>query len=141
MHFARLSIASFALADGCPADGPPFGSNLPQAFWADWKAGELGLIPELGSMLMLIWPPEDLGSGKLDTPCERMHWENLSPAAWRLGVAALGVPDDPHAAIARADPTASTAIEKTCRRLLRAVPVAALRMSGVSSGSGGPAEL
>ena len=32
--------------------------------------------------LRLNPPPLGVGSGKLDTPCERMQWAKLSPSCW-----------------------------------------------------------
>ncbi len=58
MHWARLSILSFRASDAVRP--PPAGIRLEQAFWADWKAGDCGSIPELE----LIWmPPPGWGPG------------------------------------------------------------------------------
>lgn len=85
-------MRAFACGFGGPEPGPPPGSSFEHAVCADWNAGEAGLIPELG----VIWmPPPEPGSGKSDTPCERMHLEN---ASCELPLLAVGLPEDPHAA-------------------------------------------
>src|ERR671934_1470257 len=56
---------------GCP----PVGGYFRQAFCAFWKAGESGLTP------FNVTLPLAEGSGKFDTPCERMHDANLRIAA------------------------------------------------------------
>jgi len=82
MHAASFTIASLRLSDVDPLPGPPPGSNFEHAFWADWKAGDWGSIPELE----LIWiPPPALGSGKFGTPCDRMQAENLIPSPPAVG--------------------------------------------------------
>jgi hypothetical protein len=86
---------------------------LPHAAWAAWNDGDAGLIPEL--LLMLMWEPplEVVGSGKFTTPCERIHDENLIPAAARfeaLLLGLLGLLDDPQPAITTTADRAATAI-------------------------------
>ena len=63
------------------------------AFCAAWNAGERGLIP-LEDPMSIPTPPfaPNVGSGKLGTPCERMHWENLSIAAFWLADSGCGCP-------------------------------------------------
>jgi hypothetical protein len=57
------------------------------------NAGELGSIPLLGSNLSRKPPPLNDGSGKFDSPCDRMHWENLSIAArWLADSVRAGPP-------------------------------------------------
>jgi hypothetical protein len=76
MHSASFTIASLRLSCAGPLAGPPPGNSFEQAFWADWNAGDWGLIPELE----LIWiPPPAPGSGKLGTPCKRMQSANWIP--------------------------------------------------------------
>jgi hypothetical protein len=79
---------------------------------AAWNDGDAGLIPEL--LLMLMWEPplEVVGSGKFTTPCERIHDENLIPAAARfeaLLLGLLGLLDDPQPAITSTPDTTATA--------------------------------
>jgi hypothetical protein len=52
-----------------------------QPVWAASNAGEAELIP---GTLTLNPPPFGVGSGKFDTPCERMQRAKLSPSccAW-----------------------------------------------------------
>lgn len=95
MHSAVLSIASFALSEGAAWEGPPPGSSLRHADCAPWKAGDRGLIPEPGVMLI---PPPGLGSGKLGIPCERMQSANFRPS--EDPAASLGRPAAPQAATA-----------------------------------------
>jgi hypothetical protein len=106
MHSASLSISSLRLSDPT-LGGPPPGSSFEHAFWADWNAGDWGLIPELE----LIWiPPPEPGSGKFGTPCERMQSANLIPADSPLEPDPLfGLPEDPHALSATAQLTAASA--------------------------------
>lgn len=103
MHSATASICFMVAADaGGPDPGAPPGNSLAQAFWAAWNAGDAGLIPELLLMLMRTPPPDEVGSGKCDTPWARMHDENLIPADARfeaLWLALLGLLEDPQPAI------------------------------------------
>lgn len=68
------------------------------------NAGEFGSIPLLA--LMSSWTPLPLnvGSGKFDNPCERMHCENWSAAVRLLAVSGAPWPpfgsNDWHAFIA-----------------------------------------
>ena len=64
----------------------------PHAAWADLNAGELGSMPLPGVRRSSAPLPENVGSGKLDTPCERMHCENWSA---RFRWPADGGPDLP----------------------------------------------
>lgn len=111
MQRARRSIASLRVSDTGPWSGPPFGISFIHVFWADWNAGDWGLIPELAP----IWtPPDEPGSGKFGTPCERMQSANLMPEASALENPGREFADDPHAASASAHPAATRAIAK-CR--------------------------
>lgn len=112
MHLDIASIASFWVSEACPWTGPPFGNSFEHADWADWKAGDWGLIPEpIGN-----WrPPPPPGSGKLGTPCERMHCANLIPALPLEADWLFDLPDDPHAFSATAQPTARAAARARCR--------------------------
>ena len=104
MHSAKCSAASFWLSlicGGRPLLGPP-----PHAFWADWNAGENGLIPELG---LIASSPVDDGSGKFVTPCARMQVENLSPCDDSLA-SVLDFEEDPQAASASAHEIAANAL-------------------------------
>jgi hypothetical protein len=116
MHPAQWSSRAYACADG-GADGGRFtGSKCWQAVCAASNAGEAELIP---GTLTLNPPPFGVGSGKFDTPCERMQRAKLSPSccAWAwLGLEPelAGEPEllgelEPHAAItALARTTATT---------------------------------
>jgi hypothetical protein len=77
MHSASLTSSCLRASDPCPLPGPPPGSKFWHALWADWNAGDCGLIPEPA----VIWipPPEPLGSGKFGTPCERSAVGELDP--------------------------------------------------------------
>ena len=117
MHCENFSIACFRAADsggGCP----PFGKSDRQLCIADWNAGELTATPltlRCGPEpeRWLCWisnPPRPLppGSGKLDTPCVRMHCANLSPAAAFSVEALFAGEEEPHAASARPAPSTAT---------------------------------
>lgn len=103
MHSDIAKSCSFCCSDAC-AGGPPPGSFFLQVAWAASNEGEATLIPAG------IWiPPPPLGSGKFETPCERMHSENakklpLLPPEW-LDLLA----DEPQAAIATVQPTMAAA--------------------------------
>ncbi len=89
------------------------GSSVAHAVWADLNAGEL--VEPSYEM-----PPPPAGSGKLVTPCERMHREYArawpaSPAVAELDVD--GAPLDPHAATASAHaPTKLATNNRVMRR-------------------------
>ena len=74
MHYANVSAAAFSAAVG-----GVHGVVDPRIFWqaccAAWKAGDDGLM----APTRWNWkpPPCEPGSGKSDTPCERMHWANF----------------------------------------------------------------
>lgn len=78
--------------------------RLEHLLWADWNAGDCGLIPAP------IWtPPPGPGSGKFGTPCERMQSAYLIPTDSLLASElALGFPDDPHPASTIVQPAAAT---------------------------------
>ena len=110
---ARLSRATFSLPEALPGLRPP-PSSLAHAFWADRNAGACGSI-QLGMTL----GPAGLGSGKLGTPCERMHCASLSgdpPLATTL----LDLGEDPHATTANAKPAAASATRGLCRSAFNA---------------------
>jgi hypothetical protein len=90
MHSANLSACWRWLAD---IDGPPpsFGKYRWHACWAERNAGDWA-SPGLIAIL-----PLESGSGKFDTPCERMHRANWRPGVM-LAAVVLGLLEDPHAA-------------------------------------------
>jgi hypothetical protein len=94
MHSANLSACWRWLADidGAP---PSFGKYLWQACWAERNAGDCA---SLGVSAIL---PLESGSGKLDTPCERMHRANWRPGVMLAAAVLEGLDDDPHAASER----------------------------------------
>jgi hypothetical protein len=47
MHRANLTAATRWLSDERTNLGPAGPANFAHAFWADWNAGEEGLMPEL----------------------------------------------------------------------------------------------
>jgi hypothetical protein len=83
--------------------------------------------------------PPGLGSGKLGTPCERMHCASMSGEA-PLATPVLDLAEDPHAATANAKLAAVSAILRRYRsafnassgRLDRAQPYRATRNSEVT---------
>jgi hypothetical protein len=104
MHFAKATAASLLRSDICGGLPLP-GISLRHACCADWNAGENGLIPESGP----IWMVPPFGSGKLDTPCERMHSESAS--AGPALAEALRLAEDPQAATTTAQlPAASASV-------------------------------
>jgi hypothetical protein len=116
MHFAQCSSRAYACADG-GSDGTRFtGISSRQAVWAALNAGADELIP---GALMLNPPPLGVGSGKLDTPCERMQRAKLSPScrAWAWLELEPELPEEPeplgefepHAAITAAAAIAASA--------------------------------
>jgi len=82
MHAENASIAFRRLSDrACGV--PPFGRSDLHACIADWNAGPLTLTPLTCVLPLIAWtfstpPPFVVGSGKLRTPCERMHDANSS---------------------------------------------------------------
>ena len=119
MHSASLTIASYRLSGADPLPGPPPGSSFEHAFWADWNAGDWGLIPDPE----LMWiPPPALGSGKFGMPCERMQSANLIPAPplfepdlW------FDFPEDPQAVNAIAPLAVASATARMWRQRLAPV--------------------
>jgi hypothetical protein len=77
MQTAQWSRRAYAFADGGSDGGRFTGSKSLQAACAAAKAGEDELIP--GTLRLKPVRPE-VGSGKLDTPCERMQRAKLSPS-------------------------------------------------------------
>jgi hypothetical protein len=76
MHFEKATSccctrASCAAVGGWPK---PAGSRFRHALNADLNRGERGSIPEPNWTVPCV-----PGSGKFDTPCERMQAENLTP--------------------------------------------------------------
>jgi hypothetical protein len=75
MHFDQCSSRAYACGDA-GSDGTCFtGSKGLQAVSAAMNAGDDELIPGA----LRVNPPLELGSGKLETPCERMQRAKLSP--------------------------------------------------------------
>lgn len=115
MHCAWWSRLSLVLS-GIPPCGPPPGrSLLRHVCAADWNAGDC--VSASG----ILMPPPALGSGKLATPCERMHSANASCGLTEAPVR-LDLPDDPQAASASAQVAAANAmvynaIGRRCRCL------------------------
>ena len=91
MHLDILSICAFACGFGGPDGRPPPCSRCWQDFCAAWNAGAAGLMPEPGANEI---PPPALGSGKFDTPCERMHSANASACESAVFSVAVGLPED-----------------------------------------------
>jgi hypothetical protein len=105
MHLANLSAARNWLSVARTPLGVPPGASRAHALRADWNAGDRGLIP---MSARLIPPPLAPGSGKLGTRCARMHRANSSACELaREPAALLGVCEDPQAAIATAQLTAT----------------------------------
>jgi len=67
MHCEICSSWACACADGGREPGPPPGNRCLQEVWADWNAGDCGLIPESEPRIWMPWPLT-FGSGKVDTP-------------------------------------------------------------------------
>ncbi len=80
MHCATLTIRASACEEGCVVE-PGAGKPPPDvSFWhfdcAALNAGDEASIPAPREK-----PPLALGSGKLGTPFERMHWAYFSKAS------------------------------------------------------------
>ena len=90
------SAWDLAFAVCCAVGWPPFGRSDLHVFIADLNAGPFTWTPFTDVLSgvcwtrRLSWPP--LGSGKLGTPCERMHRANFNPCA--LLTAAFFAPVD-----------------------------------------------
>jgi hypothetical protein len=88
--------------------GPPNGSSFRSVVRAAWNAGEAGLMPVPA---MLMAPP---GSGKLVTPCSRMHWL-YAIAESAKDFAAGFLLDEPQAASTSAQQKIASAITRPWR--------------------------
>ena len=119
MQLAIASICVMVAADGfsdaaaAPARTRP---SFAHAFWANSNPDEVS-IP--GGVWRLTWAPPapKVGSGKLCTPCERMHraaasWDRATVEGLegRLLVL-LDVLDDPQPAITSTPDTTTTAVD------------------------------
>jgi hypothetical protein len=132
MHCERRSICALSCALGCAEPGPPPGSRCLQDVWADWNAGDRTLTPEFAPRIWILLPVT-CGSGKSDTPCERMHLANATapaslfcPVDLVLVLVLVGS-EEPQAAIASAQPRAASAIKSLRRWSLAALVSLALR--------------
>ena len=108
MHLAIAVIWLSAAADGFADPGPPL--DMPQTFWAAWKDGDPGLIPE---RLIIEWPSTLVGSGRFGTPCDRMHSAKPTPGeAWvdALLLVVVGLLEDPQPATTSTPDTTTTAL-------------------------------
>jgi hypothetical protein len=102
MHFDTTNNRSLTCSDAGPsASGLPPGSSFAHRACAALNDGEDALIPELG----LSWtPPSGPGSGKFGTPWLLMQSTYARNCGLALLAALTGL-EEPHAAIANADPT------------------------------------
>jgi hypothetical protein len=75
MHSDTWCSRAITCGDGGPDTAPPPGSRCLQDLWANWNAGALVLTPEFAAIESA---PEELGSGKFDTPWARMQPENAT---------------------------------------------------------------
>src|ERR1700678_3717205 len=75
MHTVNLSNWARPCACCAAVGMPPLGSRFRHVLSAAWNCGDWETVPPTK-----IVPPE-LGSGKLTTPWERMHWAYLSMSA------------------------------------------------------------
>src|SRR5271156_827169 len=81
MHAAYFSALASAAAFVAGVCEPRSGRSFLQACWAAWNCGDPVLRPLLPPALMVqLGRPFDpsVGSGKLLSPCERMHAEYFS---------------------------------------------------------------
>src|SRR5579864_7139474 len=78
MHAENASAACCAFAICAGVGRRPFGSSLLHACCAARNFGDPGSTPEPELSWMTPCP---FGSGKLTSPCERMHAENFAPSA------------------------------------------------------------
>jgi signal transduction histidine kinase len=132
MHRAKCSWASFWLSE--MRGLPPLLWNL-QVFAAAWNAGPLKAMPstvmvELPGVAVIESPSPPgplLGSGKLGTPCARMHCEVASSGS--VGVLAFRVAP-PQAATVVAHAAAMTVIQTPCTIGLAPVGVRRWRTPG-----------
>ena len=100
MHSDVCTICSFCCSLA-PDGGPPPGSSFWHRACAILNEGANGLMLEPAASLM---PPPALGSGKLGTPCERMHSENAKKLVLPLPVWLELLPEVPQAVIVRMQP-------------------------------------
>jgi hypothetical protein len=80
IHADTSSIRARACGDEASGPGAPFGSRRWHERNADWNAGDSMVLGEPIRTAL----PLTFGSGKLDTPCERMHLENATPDSTAL---------------------------------------------------------
>jgi len=132
IHSEIWSNWACACRDGGPEPGPPPGSRCLQEVWADWNAGDCSLTPEFAPRIWMLLP-WTFGSGKFDTPCERMHLANANappslvcPVSLLLVLLLVGS-EEPQAAIASAQPRVANAIGSLRRWRLSALLSLALR--------------
>ena len=129
---SRMQRALATMPACCAAEigggalAPP-SRNVAHAFSADSNAGDCSLIPEVRSGK----PPPGLGSGKFGTSCERIQSAYFTAWAYWLDppVTVLDLLDDPHAAIATAPLTVTTAIDRLRRWLFKTLRLLALGTS------------
>jgi hypothetical protein len=76
MHWENLRAWARAWACCAGVGWPPFGNKCRQSLLADWKLGELGLMP------LPCTTPCELGSGKFGTPWVCMQCEKASIWVW-----------------------------------------------------------
>ncbi len=107
MHLENLSAAVWAEAVifGCVLEP---GIRWPQSCCARRNDGDWGSMPELGVNRTL---PLALGSGKFETPCDRMHAENRSASESATDLdRAWWLVEEPHADARAAHPTPSSTV-------------------------------
>lgn len=100
MHLENLSAAVCADAVIFGAVVGP-GIRCWHARCARWNDGDCGSRPELGVSVILPFP---VGSGKCETPCDRMHAENWSARESATDGDLVWLVEEPQAATTRAQP-------------------------------------
>jgi signal transduction histidine kinase len=113
MQRASASSWSFPLSDD--PDWPSGGcASFAQACWAALSAGDCGLMS-----LGMASPACAVGSGKLGTPCARMHraYSSSGPPSDAAPAGRLG---EPHAASSAAEMTAEAVSDRQALRAARA---------------------
>jgi hypothetical protein len=114
MHRASASILSFICSELWLCSDPGPGANGEHLRCAERNAGDRGSI-EPG----FSWtPPPGPGSGKFGTPFERMQFANLRPPGTPPDPDEL--PEEPHAAIASAQPASASGRTRCMRTVVRA---------------------